>query len=128
MASITGAVPVISSYSDTNTKCPPNTSPPNISPTEYKPKKMCFKMSISPGLIFGILRYVKNISNLFMKVVMLTFERFYTNNAQQHILIINFLLQVTGNASSRQEEELLNLLPEMEMLHSVSIIIKCFYF
>ena len=39
-------------YSNTNTKVPPNISPP-----EYKPPKMCLKTFISPGLIFGILRY-----------------------------------------------------------------------
>ena len=40
-------------YSNTNTKCPPKISPP-----EYKPPKKCLQTSISPGLLFGILRYV----------------------------------------------------------------------
>ena len=32
--------------------------PPEYEPLpECKPPKMCLKMSISPGLIFGILRY-----------------------------------------------------------------------
>ena len=44
-------------HKDTNTKCPPNISPP-----EYKPPKMCLKMAISPGLIFGILRYLQYTS------------------------------------------------------------------
>ena len=44
-------------YSNTNTKVPPNISPPEYKPPEYKPPKMCLKTFISPGLIFGILRY-----------------------------------------------------------------------
>ena len=31
--------------------------PSEYKPPEYKPTKMCLKMAISPGLIFGILRY-----------------------------------------------------------------------
>ena len=31
---------------------------PSEGPLEYKPTKMCLKIAISPGLIFGILRYV----------------------------------------------------------------------
>ena len=45
-------------YSETNTKCPPNISPPNISHCEYKPPRKGLRNSISPGLIFGILRYM----------------------------------------------------------------------
>ena len=31
--------------------------PPEYKPPEYKPPKKCLRTSISPGLIFGILRY-----------------------------------------------------------------------
>ena len=41
-------------YSDTNTKYPPNISPLKYKPPEYNAPKMCLKMAISPGLIFGI--------------------------------------------------------------------------
>ena len=40
-----------------NTKCPSNISPPHISSPEYEPPKKCLRTSISPGPIFGILRY-----------------------------------------------------------------------
>ena len=32
---------------------------PNYKAPEYKPAKMCLKTSISPGLIFWILEYIK---------------------------------------------------------------------
>ena len=41
-------------YAHTITKCLSNISPPNTSPFEYKPLKIGLKMSMSPGLIFGI--------------------------------------------------------------------------
>ena len=34
-------------------------APPNISPLKYKSQNMCLKMSISQGLIFEILLYLK---------------------------------------------------------------------
>ena len=40
-------------------KIPNISPPPNVSPPEYKPSKMCLKIALSPGLIFGILRYLK---------------------------------------------------------------------
>ena len=52
-------------HSDTNTKCPLNISPPNISPPKYKPPKKCLRMFMSPGLIFGILRYFQKFSKYF---------------------------------------------------------------
>ena len=33
-------------------------------PPEYKPPRKCLRTSISPGLIFGILRYVRKFLNL----------------------------------------------------------------
>ena len=40
-------------HKDINRKCPPN-----ISPRDHKPPKVCLKISIIPGLIFGTLRYI----------------------------------------------------------------------
>ena len=43
----------------TNTKPCPYISPPVYKPPMYKPTKKCLRTNISPGLIFGGLRYME---------------------------------------------------------------------
>ena len=53
--------------------------PPNISRLEDKPLKVCSKIFISPGLIFGILWYVIQIYSVFIVKSHLTQARFLLN-------------------------------------------------
>ena len=66
--------------------------PPEYRPSEYKPLKMCLKMAVSPGLIFGILRYMYNstISTLYIiRLVSVTDEYFYGSAICWQVLLLH---------------------------------------
>ena len=69
----------------TNTKSCPYISPPVYKPPPhvYKPTKKCLRTNISPGLIFGGLRYNLSVMSLAIIVVLYTLTMLTTAHSDR---------------------------------------------